>query len=74
MNTCKTCVHWVPELDQDGRIKESRVLGGDCISHLIGEDYGRSAFTEKSLVYSYAEGGSFWTGPDFGCVNHEHKT
>jgi hypothetical protein len=41
---------------------------------LIGEEYSSEDYKPNSLVYSYNESGYFWTGPLFGCVNHEVKS
>ncbi|WP_457321608.1 hypothetical protein [Roseateles sp. P5_E11] len=38
------------------------------------EAYGDETYKPNALVYPYSEGVEhFWTGPDFGCVNHEDK-
>ena len=74
MKTCKTCKHWQaePEGEQAPRHElDSVVSGGFCLSEFINEEHSYSA---RSLVYSYSEGGRFWTGPEFGCINHEELT
>ena len=59
MNRCKTCVH--------------RDSSGNCRSPKLQEDmdgeYGASR--QDALIYSEAEGGAFWVGPEFGCVHHQ---
>ena len=42
------------------------------------EWWDASGFDEKPensdcLIYSYDEGGSFWVGPDFGCVHWRRR-
>ena len=67
MNTCSTCAHWTesyPYPDNTGNLKE-------CASDKLKEDCGNN--NEDELVYSYTEGGCFFTGPKFGCVHHIQK-
>jgi hypothetical protein len=73
MERCKTCKHWEPYIIEhpfSGSTDER--AGGFCESEKITEDYGRG-FGPDMLVYTYTEGGAFWTGPEFGCVLHEQK-
>jgi len=68
---CKDCKHWTPAPEKypnSWRDKPEYRAGGFCGSSNFSEDYG---YAPTSLVYSYMEGGEFWTGADFGCVNHE---
>ena len=58
MKTCSTCVHRVGEL---------------CSHPKLQEYYGPDDHEHDALVYSYNEGGTFWVGPNFGCVHHESK-
>jgi hypothetical protein len=51
-------------------VKEDTRAGGICRSDKLIEDWGQGHGADM-LVYPYSEGGSFWTGPDFGCVHHE---
>lgn len=70
---CKTCTHWTPVLEKHVRFTLSReveLAGGFCGSGKLSEEYGHGP---TSLVYSYTEGGEFWTGAEFGCVNHEPR-
>jgi hypothetical protein len=65
MNRCKTCMHWQPIERAD--------CGGFCGNvEKIHEDDSKPGheFGQDHLVYSYYESGSFWTGPEFGCVHH----
>lgn len=72
MNHCKTCKHWVKYqqtiLDDDGSAR-LKAGGGMCGSEKLTENWGEHG--SDMLVYSYAEGGGFWTGPNFGCVHHQ---
>jgi len=72
--TCKTCKHWKPCVIYDRfanwNTKEDGRAGGTCKSDKLIEDGGRGHDADM-LVYAYNEGGSFWTGPDFGCVHHQ---
>jgi len=63
---CATCMYWKPYDWHDEAAKH----GGWCNSPKIGE-FGSVGYEADALVYSYNEQGRFWTGPDFGCVNHE---
>jgi hypothetical protein len=67
--TCKTCQHWqrVPAPPHQAFTKEY-LAGGKCTSEKLTENY--EEYRPDTLVYSYHEGGDFWTGPDFGCVHH----
>lgn len=74
MEHCKTCKHWVPYLTEfpGGATNSPDVrAGGHCHNDAkLTEDYGQGHGADM-LVYPYSEGGRFWTGPDFGCVQHE---
>ena len=72
MERCKTCKHWTPYATKypNGGAREDERAGGICGSAKLVEDYGQGHGADM-LVYPYSEGGEFWTGPDFGCVNHE---
>jgi hypothetical protein len=63
MEHCKTCKNWK-------RFSTEDEDGGECKSEKLTEPAGHDDETDM-LVYSYDEGGVFWTGPDFGCVHHE---
>lgn len=75
---CSTCVHWFR-----GNWSNLRGLGLDenprCNSPKIAElargeeDYQAQKDQDDMLVYSYYEGGTFFTGPNFGCVHHEER-
>lgn len=66
MQTCKTCIFWTKDITKSNW----RISGGICTSKKLTED---SDYAADSLVYSYDEGGSFWTGPEFGCVHHKER-
>lgn len=66
MNTCKTC-KWHND-DIDFRVAEHG--GGVCTCPKLCEEYRVEDYASDQLVYSYSEGGSFWTGNDFGCVHY----
>lgn len=74
MDHCKTCKDWKPcatdNLFANLNIKEDKRAGGTCKSDKLTEDWGQGHDADM-LVYTYSEGGSFWTGPDFGCVHHQ---
>ena len=76
MNYCKTCKHWERPFRQEGRHYNKGYLdGGFCENEgKWFEGYNPSdEYPQDVMIYSYAEGGSFWTGPNFGCVHHEPK-
>ena len=68
MPTCRTCRFWT-RYKSGGRINYLD-KGGICASGKLSEDYGKESYGNDCLVYSYEEGGHFWTGPSFGCVHH----
>ena len=74
---CKNCKHWEPCIpaanEEKLKFAPMQSLGGWCNNENLKERFGDSAHTENSLVYSYEEGGGFWTGAKFGCVNFEDK-
>lgn len=72
MNTCKTCRHWKPYLDErdDSSAKDDEKAGGFCHCEKLTEDHWQGHKSDM-LIYPYQEGcKAFWTGPDFGCVHH----
>lgn len=34
---------------------------------------GNALKTKTKMIYDYDEGGSFWVGPNFGCVHFKKK-
>ena len=70
MKYCETCVFYTKET----RMTRLEKPGGWCESPKIAEDWGQGhEEINDMLIYSYAEGGSFWVGPKFGCVHHKTK-
>ena len=69
MDRCKTCKHWAP-CTSAAHGENDKKAGGICSSDKIVEDYGQGHGAD-TMVYSYSEGGEFWTGPEFGCVHHQ---
>ena len=71
-DTCKTCAYWVKIkiADPNPKLKDY-MAGASCECPKLMENYGEHA--PDTLVYSYFEGGYFWTGPDFGCIHWEPK-
>lgn len=66
MQTCKTCIFWSKDITSQYTWK---VPGGICTNSKLTEDiYGND-----NLTYTCNEGGSFWTGPEFGCVHHKER-
>lgn len=69
MKTCETCKYWVKSKNAvDVRFKQcvvDKIQENDCNSN--------EEITEDMLIYEYYEGGSFFTGKNFGCVHHEDK-
>jgi len=71
MENCKTCKHWTRYLDRYPLSSEGeKVAGGLCDSGKMIEEMSKNDYGADMLVYLYNEGGEFWTGPDFGCVNY----
>ncbi len=64
---CKTCKYWTKSGKSEPPGKEA---GGYCQSEKITEDY-TGKHEADMLVYPYTENGSYWTGPEFGCVHHD---
>ena len=67
MDRCKTCQHWTKNDEAWSYARH----GGECQSGNLLEDGGPENYRPNNLVYSYSEGGSFWTGPEFGCIHHK---
>ena len=66
---CKTCIHWEPAPAHS--FAAGLRLGKCCSSYLGEEDPWLTEDGGKQvLMYEYAEGGSIFTGPEFGCVHH----
>lgn len=68
---CQNCEHWQKKTHGAGGVVENQ--GGHCLNPLLAEDYGSDSYNHNGLVYSYNEGGCFWTGAKFGCVNFKEK-
>ena len=74
MNTCKTCKHWEQVIiDSPIAWLQRRSSGGYCKNSKLCEDWD-DAYQPDQLVYSYMENGTFWTGPNFGCVHHSIRS
>jgi hypothetical protein len=71
---CKNCKFWTPYNTKypNGSGHRGQASGGICHSPKITEDYG-SQYMPDMLVYTYSEGGKFWTGSDFGCINYADR-
>ena len=68
MKHCETCTHWddiTQSFDEKGQIRK-------CVNYeKINDDI--YSYEPDGLYYSYQEGGTFHTGPKFGCVHHKEK-
>lgn len=64
---CKDCKFWKAAKPEGGSYHAGQRSGGWCQNTKLRE-YG--PFEPDALVYSYEEGGGFWTGPMFGCVHY----
>lgn len=73
---CATCKHWVSYLEKypNGILYHGSdvTIGGICQSLKLAEASDEERQPDM-LVYTYDEGGKFWTGPEFGCVHHQPK-
>lgn len=72
---CKNCKWWDSEnsslRNNDTFACTNPKLGEYCdVRERLGADYESASDT---LEYEYNEGGSIFTGPDFGCVHFEAK-
>lgn len=67
---CESCTHWKRYAEAHpnapGLASKAEVVGGICKSPKFVED---AEYELDMLVYSYREGGEFWTGPQFGCIH-----
>jgi hypothetical protein len=74
MDQCRTCKYWLKytTLYPNSNDAESKKAGGFCQSENITEFYD-DEYKPNTLVYTYSEGGSFWTGSEFGCVHHKAR-
>lgn len=75
MNTCKTCIYWIDAPpNQIGKPMNEMEWTKECHCQKIMESGGQFRTDLKGardvLIYSYSEGGTFHTGPDFGCIHH----
>ena len=72
IGNCEMCSNWVKCSDTERAYSFASAImeGGICTSKKFGEDYD---YALDMLVYSYDEGGRFWTGPKFGCVHWASK-
>lgn len=56
-----------------GRCKDCawRDKGGCCTNDdkIREQDYDKRSSSDDHLIYCYHESGSFWVGPEFGCVH-----
>ena len=68
MKNCETCKHWADitqSFDEKGQIRK-------CGNYeKINDDIYNSE--PDGLYYLYQDGGTFYTGPKFGCVHHKEK-
>jgi len=62
MKNCKTCKWWAEQGEKKTRV---------CSHEKLTESFGRQAYADDALTYTYTEDGWFLTGPDFGCVHHD---
>lgn len=65
MKTCRTCIHWV-------EAEHARAGDHECDNREKIHEEEELGSTDH-LAYSYYEGGSFFPGPDFGCVHHKER-
>jgi len=76
LGRCKTCIHWISSSEQ---LEEGPFsLGGESYGFCgneeqIRETSSKDGEADDHLIYEYYEGGSFSTGPEFGCVHHKEK-
>lgn len=68
IGNCETCSNWVKytDMERGPPFPSAKMEGGICTSKKFVEDCD---YALDMLVYSYDEGGKFWTGPKFGCVH-----
>ena len=66
MRTCSTCIPW-----NEGQYHWLNEDCMQCTSEKLVEEQAEGQ--DDCLVYDYSEGGSFYTGPNFGCIHHEKK-
>lgn len=76
MKTCNSCKFWTNKSDNN---PFSNANIGKCACNKISEHDDndktfRKSDKEDMLIYEYYEGGSFFTGKDFGCVHHTELT
>ena len=68
MKHCETCIHWDDKVETWLTKRQVR----ECKNHeKLMEGFGDAV--PDGLCYSYEEGGTFYTGPKFGCVHHKEK-
>lgn len=66
--TCETCMWW-DQVKTHGGVPNHNV----CTNPKLTDVWGDIADADDDgLSYEYDEGGYQTTGPDFGCIHHEH--
>lgn len=76
MNRCKTCKYWSQDREDEFELSGDDI--GKCTNNKISEnDSNDNDFREANkldmLIYKYYEGGTFYTGSEFGCVHHKEE-
>lgn len=67
MNTCDNCKHWDVKDEREGRNRCA------CKKLVTATWLSIQVDAYDSLVHEYDDGGSFYTGPKFGCLHFEQK-
>ncbi len=69
MNTCKTCKWWSIPAPYGGQHLCKKLWGGQAEDH----EHLRIPIPRRISISAYGNVVGIYTGPDFGCVNHESK-
>lgn len=76
MKKCRSC-RWHRKVERQRPIGAEEDNGSYCMSDKMYElgarPKGGEEFSPDHLVYAFNEGGYFWTGNSFGCVNWEDR-
>ena len=74
MNTCSSCTYWhVSQWEKDGKKGFKR---GICCHRKMHEDHYAYQSPERDTAFAIGYDAvqlEIETGPDFGCIHHEHK-
>lgn len=64
MKKCNSCIFWEKDPKSIGPL-------GQCENPQFSDMLHEGIDQDNAVIYSFAEGGSFNTGKNFGCIHHK---